>query len=374
MGKSVCILSSVHQASDTRVFHRQAKSLVDAGYGVTLIARHDRDETLDGVNIVALPKRKNRSRRMLGTWRVFRLAIRHKADVYHFHDPELIPTATLLKVLTGVKVIYDIHEDVPKQILTKEWLPSILRSPASKLYALIERFSLLVFDAIFVAGDDISQHLPRSKKIVTVRNYAPIETINQCPGTDKKNKDEPPTVIYIGELAVDRCIREIVGAIELLQGKAKLVLIGRFPDAQFEQEMRAGASTHIEFVEWVPYETVCSYLQKADIGVVLVRPSPNNYEASERNRKLYEYMAAGLPVIASALPSWNDLIQGNNCGLTVNALEPHEIARAVEYLVDHPEEAKIMGQNGRRAVLEKYNWETESKKLLAVYANLMEGV
>jgi glycosyltransferase involved in cell wall biosynthesis len=372
MNGRICILSSVHQASDTRVFHRQAKSLAEAGYTVTLIAQHDRDETIDGVNIVALPKRKNRLRRMLGTWRIFRLAIRHKADVYQFHDPELIPIATLLKILTGVKVIYDIHEDVPKQILTKEWLPSFIRSPTSKLYALLERFSLFAFDAIFVAGDDISQHLPHSRKIVTIRNYASSETVKQRIETDKKNSNAPPAVIYVGELAVDRCIREIVSAIELLEGKARLILIGRFSDARFEQEMRARASTHIEFVEWVPYDTVWSYLQKADIGVVLLRPSPNNYEASERNRKLYEYMSAGLPVIASALPSWNDLIQGNNCGLTVNALEPHEIARTVKYLIEHPDEAKIMGENGRRAVLEKYNWEKERDKFIAVYAKLVK--
>ena len=96
MNKKVCILTSVHTPFDTRIFHKQAKSLLKAGYDVTLIAQHDKDELVGGIRMVALPKPKNRLWRMLGTWRVFKLALKQKAEIYHFHDPELLPWGWLL--------------------------------------------------------------------------------------------------------------------------------------------------------------------------------------------------------------------------------------------------------------------------------------
>jgi len=366
-------MSSVHTAFDTRIFHREATSLVGAGYDVTLIAQHEKNEVVNGVKIVALSKPKNRLRRMMGLCKVFRLAVKQNADVYHFHDPELIPIAVLLKLATRKRIIYDIHEDVPKQILTKEWLPRYLRGPVSRITAFFETITFPVFNAVVVAGDDIAQHLPRSPKLVVVGNYAPTEIVRRIEAL-KVGIEDLPILIYAGELATDRCVRELVQAANFLQRRAKLVLLGSFSEPLFEKEIRAIAGSNVEFVGQVSYEAVLSYLARANIGLALFHPSPNSTEASQRNRKLYEYMAAGLPVITSNFPSWQEIVERNNCGLTVNPLDPAEIARAIKYLISHPEEAKRMGENGRKAVLEKYNWETESKKLLNVYANLMKGV
>ena len=103
---NVCMLTSVHSAFDTRIFYRQARTLAKAGYSVTIIAQHDKDELVDGIGIVALPKPKNRLWRMLGTWRVFKLALKQKSEIYHFHDSELIPVGLLLKLFADGKVIY----------------------------------------------------------------------------------------------------------------------------------------------------------------------------------------------------------------------------------------------------------------------------
>jgi len=120
----------------------------------------------------------------------------------------------------------------------------------------------------------------------------------------------------------------------------------------------------------VKHEEVYTILPRCHVGMAILHPTPNNIESVVT--KLFEYMAVGLPVIASNFPLYKELIEGNNCGLTVDPLNPREIAQAVEYLIEHPDEARKMGENGRKAVVVKYNWETESKKLIDVYEDLLK--
>ena len=140
MNAKVCVLTTVHPPFDTRIFYKQARTLARAGYKVVLIAQHNRDEMVDGVKIVALPKPRNRFARIFGlTWRAFHLALRERAEIYHFHDPELLPIGVLLKIFTRAKVIYDVHEDVPEQILTKHWIPCLLRRPLAGVFNAFEK-------------------------------------------------------------------------------------------------------------------------------------------------------------------------------------------------------------------------------------------
>jgi len=115
--RNICILTAVHPVWDSRIFHREAKTLVRAGYEVSFIVPHDKEEIIEGVRIIPLPKPNNRFSRMTrGAWRLFRLALKEKSDIYHFHDPEIIPVGILLKLLTRSQVIYDVHENIPAQI------------------------------------------------------------------------------------------------------------------------------------------------------------------------------------------------------------------------------------------------------------------
>ena len=370
----VCILTSCHPSFDTRIFHKQAITLVKAGYDVTLVVQHDKDETVDGVKIAALPKPRHRLQRILGlAFQTLRFALKQKAEVYHLHDPELLPVGVLLKLLTRANIIYDIHEDYPIAFRARSWLPSFLRLFVSKIYFLAERIGIFLFNKTIVAGEDILSHLPNSSKVVLVRNYPLLDKIKHI---DRKNnhRKEILVLIYAGILERERGIKEIVEAVESLNGKAKLLLLGRFFDSQFESEIRKKASNNLQLIGQVPYDEVFCFMGKADVGIVCLHPSPNNIAAASRNNKLFEYMSASLPVISSNFPSWREIVEGNNCGLTVNPMKPREIAAAVEYLLDRPELMKEMGRNGRKAVLEKYNWEQEAKKLLNLYENLLGKV
>ncbi|GAH82849.1 unnamed protein product, partial [marine sediment metagenome] len=145
----ICILTSVHPPFDGRVFHKEAKALVKGGYSVALIAQHTKEETVDGVRIVPLPKPKNRFERMTKVvWKLLKLALKEKADVYHFHDPELIPVGVILKFF-GKKVIYDIHENVPKQILNKDWVGNVyVRRLVAFITNIVEKLGAFLFDGI----------------------------------------------------------------------------------------------------------------------------------------------------------------------------------------------------------------------------------
>ena len=364
-----CFLTTVHPAFDTRIFHKQAKTLVKAEYDVTLIAQHDEDEVVDGVKIIALPKPRNRFTRIFGlTWQIFWLALRQQADVYHFHDPELLPIGVLLKLFTKGKVIYDAHEDVPQQILTKHWLPAPFKRPLALIFNLLEKLAARALTAVVVATEGIAERFSKHNPIV-IHNYPDLGMLPTALRSPTKENER--VLIYVGGISRLRGAVEMVDALACLShiDNLRLDLIGRFEPASLETELqRVQSYQYVRFLGWLQPKEVYEHLGQADIGLVCLHPEPRYTVALPV--KLFEYMATGLPVIASNFPLWKKIVEGSKCGLIVDPLNPEEIAEAIEYLLEHPEERYRMGENGREAVFEKYNWKDEGKKLLVLYGEL----
>jgi len=375
----LCILTSVHPPFDTRIFHKEAKSLVAAGYDVTLIAQHDREEVVDGVRILPLAKPKNRIERMTRTvWQAYRLARKLDADVYHFHDPELIPVGIVLS-LNGNRVIYDVHEDLPKQIISKEWIPKRFRRVTSWLTKRIEAFGARYFSAVITTSEKINSRFSEiNANTIMVRNYPLLSEVS-LGLRDNFNKDinqnnfPTKTVVNLGGISLGRCIKEIVMAAGLLPAELgiKVIIGGTCSSNHLLDEISL-------LPEWscVDYRGVLqrhealNVLQKAKAALILYSPDPNHFEV--RSNRLFESMAASVPVITSNFPLWREIIEGNKCGICVDPLNPKEIAAAITWIVEHPVEAEVMGKNGRKAVEERYNWENEEKKLLELYAKLSD--
>ena len=381
MGRKVCILTTVHPPFDTRIFHKQAKTLVRAGYDVTLIAQHDGDRVVEGVRVIGLPKPRNRFTRIFGlTWRAFRLALRQHADVYHFHDPELLPAGALLKLFTKAKVIYDVHENVPKQILNKAWLPSWSRRLMALAYMLIEKGLLPFIDEIIIAEDSYIENYRNRKNVVAIRNYPLLPRAVKRPDTDSSEGGSRGfKVIYVGGVTKLRGALELIEALRLVKEdghhNVTLSLVGPLESLKFKKELHTlirqyGLEGNVCILGPVPHTEVLGILAQSHIGAAILHPDPNYVESLPT--KLFEYMAAGLPVVASNFPLWREIVEGNRCGICVDPLNPKEIAGAIEYLITHPEETRRMGENGRRAVEEKYNWENEGKKLLKLYEDLLK--
>jgi glycosyltransferase involved in cell wall biosynthesis len=369
----VCMMTSVHIPFDGRIFHRAAKSLAQAGYEVVLIARHDKEEVVDGVRIVPLPQPKNRLHRMTGVlWRLYRRAVQEDADIYHFHDPELTIPGLLLK-RRGKRVIWDAHEHYPNSILDKYYLARPLRQLVSKLFDLWERVVVRFFDYVIYTTPFVGQRYQTMKvRSGPIENYPIVKLSETFP------RDPQPRILYLGGMARIRGLVEVVEAFALVAQKHRdweLCLVGLSRPASFEQELRdlarkRGVEANVKFVAWVPYEEKERLSAQASIGVITYLPYPNN--TSCLPNKLFDYMLMGLPVVASNFPLYRDVVETHHCGLTVDPARPQEIAHALAYLIEHPQEARQMGENGRRAVLERYNWEKESQRLLQVYNTVLQ--
>ena len=168
----ICHLTSAHSTFDTRIFHKECKSLAKK-YRVTLICQGDKDEVVDGVFIKAINYNpQNRLLRMTSSvFFTFKKAINIDADIYHFHDPELIPVGIALK-LKGKKVIYDIHEDYPAAILSKSWIHKYLRKIISNLFSTFQNLSLKIFDGVITVHDEIFQKIKKfNDNTIIIYNY-----------------------------------------------------------------------------------------------------------------------------------------------------------------------------------------------------------
>jgi len=362
-------LTTVHSPFDVRIFHKECKTLAKAGYEVFLIAQHDREEVVAGVHIIPLPKLRKRLYRLLFLpIRVLSVALKIKASIYHFHDPELIPIGLILKLLDK-KVIYDVHEDVSEQIMSKAYIPKSFKKMISLGFNLIEKNLARFFDYVITTTDFIKSKFSKyNRKVIDIKNYILKEYIKNT--TNKLSELNDFILIFAGGIYKERGILEGVKACNIIrETPVRFLLFGEIDPTYYSEIKNIDTLGRMDYKGILPYEKVLVEITKADIGFICDYPLKRHMKGLPV--KLFEYMAAGLPVIASNFPLWKEIVEGNNCGICVNPLDPEEIAEAIRYLIEHPDEARKMGENGRRAVLEKYNWEKESEKLLRLYEELL---
>jgi glycosyltransferase involved in cell wall biosynthesis len=347
-------------------------SIVRAGYDVTLIAGHDGDETVDGVHLKAVPRPAGRLSRMLRTTSaILRQAIREDADLYHFHDPELIPVGLLLR-MKGKIVVYDAHEDVRADVAFKHYISWPFRRPLAWFIDRIERTASRYFSACVAATEPISRRFAhRNARTVVISNYPREHT---SAGSPKSWPERTFAVAYTGLLSDDRCIKEIVRAMSLLPKNipARLILAGEFCPATLSDDVaNIKGWDRVRMLGAIAPEQVGQLLSEVRAGLVLFRPDPNSLECAPN--KLFEYMQAGIPVIASDFPGFRTVVHESKCGLLVNPLDLRAIAGAIEYILSHPQEAEQMGLRGREAVKARFNWDCEERKLLSLYDTLFDS-
>lgn len=364
----ICHLTSVHTPFDTRILYKECAGLLDAGHEVHLVAPHDRDETVRGIVIHAVPIRRSKlTRGILTTRGVYRKALALDADIYHFHDPELIPYGLLLK-LRGKRVICDVHEDYPDYVRHKQVIPSLLRKPVAAATGVVEWFSCRFFDAVVTVTPKIQKRFERiNPRTVEIRNFPLLEELGTS-NTPIPMSVRDDAVFYVGGLTRDRGVREMVEAIGLANRERPVILHmgGRFPDEVFEREVRESPGfEHVRIHGFMSREVIATVMARVKAGIVYTHPRSHHQFAYMT--KLFEYMAAGIPVIAADYPLWREIVEGAGSGILVPPMDTEALARAILHVLAHPAEAEEMGKRGRKAVEEEYNWECEETKLLDLY-------
>ena len=389
MKARACHLSSVHRAYDIRVFYKECRSLAKAGFDVTLIARTPVGETSDGVRIIPAPVFKNRFLRIFfAPLRMFLLARKQKANLYHFHDPELIVTGLLLRLFTRARVVYDVHEDYKTSIRQKHYLSKGIAAVIAGIFAFFETAAAKCFRLV-LAEKYYSERFPKGLQVL---NYPVISaggldsSITPGQGSVGEAKHDQPlspagapdtrSLLYTGIIAEDR------GALlhaELLSylpdidvymvGFCRKALARRLEEITAGFRERFHLEGEDEFVH--PARIHYYYQHKKWLAGLAIFPPTSHYMKKELT-KIFEYMYAGIPVICSDFPVWRELVQGVGAGVLVDPFDRRAITEAVEYLAAHPAEAEAMGQKGKEAVLRQYNWAIEEEKLIDLYRQLLK--
>lgn len=363
-GRIVMLANAGHKPLDTRIFHKEALSLAAAGFQVKLIIPHSESFVREGVTVHAVPlPRKGWEQLVLCPWRIFRQALKEpRSAVFHLHDSELLVVGLALRC-SGRKVIYDAHEDTPLQISYQHWIPRWIKPVYRLAYRVLEKLGGWCFQAIIVAEPVIAKYFP-PEKVVLIRNF---------PRADSFRKEVPyeqrdGNLVYVGLLSKPRGVVEMLEGFRLARHRTPVnfVLGGKFAPASLEQELLP--KYPVTYKAWLPYEEMIDVLYRSSIGIIV--PHPIERYKTNYPVKLFEYMAAGMPVIASAEGESATFVREAEAGFLVDPLRPEEIADAIVALRTDKALAAAMGSRGRKLILEKYHWESEARKLTELHTNL----
>jgi glycosyltransferase involved in cell wall biosynthesis len=324
------------------------------------------DAFINGVWVHDIGSPGGRFKRMiLRPWKMLLVARRLNARVYHFHDPEILLIALFL-FGGGAAVVYDSHEDMPRSLLSRDWIPGWIKPVLSSAFEYFENFVARRLSGVIGATPYIADRFSRINSMTEAINNYPLESeIGGMLGAYNCTR----TVCYLGAISRVRGIFEMVHALEYVD--VKLILAGAFEDANIERDVRALPGWNkVDYRGTISRSEVSKIMTESSAGLVLYHSEPNHINAQPN--KMFEYMSVGLPVIASNFLLWREIIEGNRCGICVDPLNPKAIGDAIQYLMDNPHKAEQMGKNGRKAVEQKYNWLIEEKKLLALYKDLLK--
>jgi glycosyltransferase involved in cell wall biosynthesis len=363
----VCILTTVHQPFDTRVFHKEAKSLAKV-HEVVLIAPDEEaaDKEVDGVRIITIKKPKSKLLHPITMWRVFKAGFRHDCDVFHCHEPSSLFVSAMLKVLKRKKLIYDAHEYYPSLIAENSIFPDFIRHIVRFLADIEERILIRFADVVITVDQILYKEYKKYHKIAhIISNYPKLELFRSN-DLNSENKG----IVYVGGISRDRGIYQMIDVAN--KANVKLICVGNFTDELNKKEINnflaENPTKNVVFTGHVSHLKVVEYINNSKVSLCVLQPIPRYKKAVPI--KLFEYMACGKPVVVSNFTEIRKVVKEANCGILVDPANVDEIANAILYLLKHPEEAKRMGENGRIAVEEKYNWEKMEKRLLEVYKGL----
>lgn len=365
----VCHIASAHRRYNVRIFHRQCVSLRENGYDTVLLINDTQsDETVKGVQIVStgFNSRKRWKRLLFERKPLFQKALEIDADLYHIHEPSLLPIGRKLKK-RGKVVVFDSHENVPGQIMMKKWIPTIFRPIISWAYSRFEAREIKCYDAVVIVTPNQMERFSSLCPVVAeVRNY-PLRVKQE----DVVRMPER-AVCFAGGITNHWLHENVIKAIEPIEGLTYL-LAGKEDKSYIESIQKLDGWRSVEYIGLLPFEKVPSLYARSIAGICITEYTENVYNkiGSMGNGKFFEYMSWGLPVICTDFLLWKQVIEEHHCGICVNPHSTEEIGDAIKTLLNDPALAEEMGKNAFKASQECYNWDNEKKKLFSLYEELL---
>lgn len=361
-------VTTAHPRHDIRIFRKECVSLARAGYEVVQVVGDGLGEAVEqGVRTVDIgakpPGRIARMREQPA--RALRALRALQPALVHLHDPELLPVGVAL-AREGFRVVYDAHEDVPRQLLTKQWIPAPLRRPLGALFEVYENRQVRQLRAVVGATPHITARFAQvARHAVNVCNYPFLDEL--APPAQPRPREA--LVCYVGGIFRTRGAFTMVRALQHLPD-VRLLLAGKFEDSATEAALRAEPGwAQVDYLGVIGREAVREVMARSRAGLVTLLPLPSYLDSLPI--KMFEYMSAELPVIASNFPAWRDIVEAHGCGLCVDPTDPAAIAHAIRSLVDDEPCVARMGEAGRAAVHTHYHWPRAEAELLQLYRELL---
>lgn len=368
----VCHMTSVHPVLDTRIFYKECTSLANEGYDVYLVAQGE-SFVKNNVKIVGVgEKPSSRFTRMTSFAKnVYKKALSLDCDIYHFHDPELLPFALKLKK-KGKKVIFDSHEKYTEQLKNKPYLPYFITVIIAKIYGVYEKHVLNKIDAVIfpcsLEGKNPFEN--KCKNTCLINNFPMLNELYDNYKDSEQRYDN--AVCYIGSLSYERGITHLIKS--CYKAHVTLYLAGEFSTKEYYNSiLNMPEYSCVNYLGKQNRTEIISLLNKCKIGAVTLLNVGQYNKFDNLATKAYEYMSMGLPLILTRSPYNEKIIGEYNCGICVDPENVDEIANAIKFLLDNPDEARRMGQNGRRAVKEEFNWGVEEQKLFKLYKDILNS-
>ena len=369
---SVVHLSSVHTPHDTRILYRECLSLAERGYEVSLLVCSDTCISVDGINVITFPLPKNRWERMTFTaYKLIMHAIRQKADIYHFHDPELAPWMLILRIL-GKQVIFDVHENIISSISDRNWIPVLLKPIISKAarysFPLITRPFRIIF-----AERSYPNAYPWIKNYEVVCNFPKLDNF---PKMKELKKYDTFSIIYVGSITKERGVIDILDSLKILSERGVVVdfyLVGKSHLSEsnnIKKLIEERSLNNVQVLGYVPQPEALRLITRCHLGLAILHPVKNYI--SSYPTKLFEYMGCGVPFITSNFPLYQEIVDKWQCGFTIEPNSALALADKIENIISDRDSLTKQGLRGVSAVINEYNWCQQESNLFSLYEDALK--
>ena len=380
---TVCHISTVHPTFDQRIFHRECWTLANAGYQTHLIVEAEQSEEVEGIRIHAVDQPRKVTpgahlpRRLRRLREAKKLAIQLDADIYHLHDPELMPLGSWLKKRTDARVIFDSHENNVGYIKQKAHLPKLLRKwVLQPMMTGLERKAARTLDAIVAADQGVARIFKddyQARRVETIHNFPRLDLF-LTDSIEQGNNWPEVDLVYHGSIPEYHLEVTFAVAEELrkIDCHATWSFFGRGASAEWvEQQVRQRNLQdlfHYDPVR-IPHEQVAARVSKAKLGFIPLPDLPKFQDNIPT--KLFEFMALGMPVVLSDLPPSRPFVGDGAAAVMVAPDDYAGYAREIARLLRDDELRHRMGQHGKKLVVDQFNWASESQLLLDLYDSLL---